>query len=215
MSVLTPPRTRLVVGAAVALAVAVVLGLVARATSVTTAELDVSRWSMDGPSFVARPIWLVMQVGGLFVGMAVGVVAMGLLRGARGAAAAAVAVGGAWFAAKVGKAVVDRGRPADYLAVVETRFEPVLHGSGYPSGHTCIAFALAVLVAGSLSGWWRSVPWVIATAVAAGRLYFGAHLLLDVVGGAALGIALGLLVRLVFGLDDGGRADRPVAGAPA
>jgi undecaprenyl-diphosphatase len=70
-------------------------------------------------------------------------------------------------------------------------------GNGYPSGHTTVAFAVATLVAGSLRGRWRVVPYVLATLVGIGRLYFGAHLPLDVVGGALLGVAVGTLARFL------------------
>ena len=60
-----------------------------------------------------------------------------------------------------------------------------------------MAFAVATLVAGSLRGRWRVVPYVLATLVGIGRLYFGAHLPLDVIGGAALGVAVGMLSRFL------------------
>jgi len=107
----------------------------------------------------------------------------------------------AWLLAKGAKLLVDRGRPADYVVDINHRLEPVLRGQGYQSGHACVAFALAALIDGSLSGPWRVLPWLIAALVAVGRLYFAAHFPLDVVGGAALGIAVGLTSRWLFDLD--------------
>jgi undecaprenyl-diphosphatase len=132
-----------------------------------------------------------MQLGSLGGGLVAAVVVLLALRQPRAALIGVLAVLAAWYAAKVVKAAVDRGRPADVLAIVDTRFEEVLHGQGYPSGHTTVAFALAAVVAGCLIGWWRVAPYAVAAVVGIGRLYFGAHLPLDVVGGAALGVLIG------------------------
>lgn len=173
------------------------LGAVARNTAVSQAELDVFSWFNRWPDLIGRPLWLVMQLGSLWGGLAVGVVVMAVLRGWRGAVAGAVAAVGAWGLAIIDKTWVNRGRPADYLTVVNSRFEHLPSGNGYPSGHTSVAFAVATLVAGSLRGRWRVVPYVLAALVGVGRLYFGAHLPLDVIGGAALGVAVGMLCRFL------------------
>jgi len=196
-----PPRPQTVIAGSIALTVAVGLGVVARVTVPSGAEVDLSRWYIAGPDLVARPLWLIMQFGGSIVGAIAGAAVMGLLRGRRGALAGVVTAIVAWLVAKIAKVVVDRGRPADYIEVVNSRFEPVLHGGGYPSGHACVAFALAALIDGSLGGAWRVVPWFVAALVAVGRLYFAAHLPLDVIGGAALGTAIGLATRWLFALD--------------
>jgi membrane-associated phospholipid phosphatase len=201
MPVPPPPRRAIVIVTSVALAVAVVLGVVAHRSAPSAAELDFSRWLMNGPDPVARPLWLIMQFGATVAGAIAAAVIMGLLRGRRGALAALVTAFVAWLVARLTKTVVDRGRPADYLAEVNHRFEPLLRGHGYPSGHACVAFALAALIGGSVDGAWRVLPWLAATLVAFGRLYFGAHLPLDVVGGAALGVAVGLTTRWLFTLD--------------
>src|SRR4029077_7440848 len=63
-----------------------------------------------------------------------------------------------------------------------------------------VAFALAAVVVPSLPRRWQPVIWIIAVVVAFGRVYGGAHLPLDVVGGAGLGLLVGTLSRWVFGL---------------
>ena len=189
--------TRRLVIAGVAVVLVIGLGAVVRNTAVSQAELDVFRWFNGWPDLIARPLWLVMQLGSLWGGLAAGVVVMAVLRGWRGAVAGAVAASAAWGLAIIDKTWVNRGRPADYLATVNSRFEHLPTGNGYPSGHTAVAFAVATLVAGSLRGRWRVVPYVLATLVGVGRLYFGAHLPLDVVGGAALGVAVGTLARFL------------------
>jgi membrane-associated phospholipid phosphatase len=187
---------RLVV-AGVALIVVIGLGAVARRTAVSGLELDVFRWFNGWPDLLGRPLWLVMQLGSFLGGLAATAGAMAILRGWRGALAGAVTVTAAWAFAIVDKAWVSRGRPADYLTTVNPRFEHLPTGNGYPSGHTAVAFAAATLVAGSLRGRWRVVPYVLAALVGVSRLYFGAHLPLDVVGGAALGVGVGTLARFL------------------
>ena len=65
-------------------------------------------------------------------------------------------------------------------------------GFGFPSGHTTMAFALAAVLHPLLPPRLRWIPWVLAVA---GRAWpactSGVHWPMDVVGGAALGIAIG------------------------
>jgi undecaprenyl-diphosphatase len=66
-------------------------------------------------------------------------------------------------------------------------------GHGYLSGHSAVAFALATVA--------PSTPAFGAAAVVGfGRVYAGAHLPLDVVGGVGLGLLAGAAARRVAGL---------------
>lgn len=200
-----------VVAVAAAALVLAVTTVVASQTEITDLELEVFAALNGAPVVVAWPVWVVMQAGSLGGGLAVALVVFGVRRDAVGAALGVAAVLVAWFSAKVLKAVVDRGRPADVLAVVDTAFEPVLRGGGFPSGHSAVAFALATVIAPTLRGRWRWLPFGLAAVVALGRLVFGAHLPLDVVGGAALGVVVGGLLLLASGR----AAAAPAAVAPA
>lgn len=149
------------------------------------------------PDLVGTVLWPVMQLG---VFWAVPVVAMvAWLVWNRPAPAATIALAGfaAWGLAKVGKVVVDRGRPSAFLDA--TVREAGLSDFGFPSGHSAVAFALATALAPWLGPRWRFVGYAAATLVAIARLVVGAHLPLDVVGGAAIGVASGLGARLVVG----------------
>jgi len=72
---------------------------------------------------------------------------------------------------------------------------PVPHGGSFPSGHTASSFACATVLAAAVP---KAAPafYLLALAIGFSRIYVGVHWPLDVVGGAVLGIAVGLgLVR--------------------
>ena len=87
------------------------------------------------------------------------------------------------------KAVFARSRPADFA---ELEFSSGLRRpitSSFPSGHAAAAFCAATLLGGG-PGWYA-----LAAAVASTRVYVRLHYASDVVGGAALGLALGAAFR--------------------
>jgi undecaprenyl-diphosphatase len=67
----------------------------------------------------------------------------------------------------------------------------------FPSGHTTAAFAVAVALSGE-GAYLGPASLALAVGIATSRVYLGAHYPLDVVAGAALGSAAGLLVRSVL-----------------
>jgi hypothetical protein len=71
------------------------------------------------------------------------------------------------------------------------------------SGHSAVAVALATVASPFLGRRARRIAWVLAGCVCVARIYVGAHLPFDVLGGAALGWAAGALVLLVFGAPTG------------
>jgi undecaprenyl-diphosphatase len=58
---------------------------------------------------------------------------------------------------------------------------------GFPSGHAAVAAALTFVVWRHLGPRWGAAALGVALIVMLGRMYVGAHLPLDLVGGAALG----------------------------
>jgi undecaprenyl-diphosphatase len=169
-----------------------------RSDTVPDWEGDVFAVINDLPEALRWPVWPVMQLGNFWMVAAGGIGVYALTRQLRPALAASSAVLLGWLAAKLVKQVVQRGRPSDLLEQVEVR-ESGVHGRGYVSGHTATAFALATVVTPLLPGRWRLAPFGLASFVGLARIYYGAHLPLDVLGGAGLGILCGLLASIAFG----------------
>jgi membrane-associated phospholipid phosphatase len=141
------------------------------------------------------PAWLVMQAGSL---PAVPVIAALTLRRQHATTLALVLDGTAvWGLCKLVKHVVKRGRPVDHLDNVMTR-GAAQRGGGFPSGHTAVATTLTAVGGHLLSQRAARVVWAIPILVGGARQYVGAHLPLDVVGGAALGLSAGTLANRVL-----------------
>jgi undecaprenyl-diphosphatase len=93
------------------------------------------------------------------------------------------------------KQLVNRERPTRVAAAeARTPGEHLRSKKSFPSGHTVSAFALAFVIAPRVRRRWRAVPWLLAAAVGFSRIYLGVHWPLDVVGGAAIGVASAALV---------------------
>ena len=186
----------LVIGLAVTAA-----GMVAvRDGSVSGLEEDVFRAVNDLPGALYPLIWPVQQLGVLVIGPVVAIVAAAMRR-FRLAGAAVVATILKLGLERVVKALVTRERPGTSLSGdIEARGHVPLTGESFTSGHVMLAVAIAGVVAPYLPGRWRALPWVLAGLVGFGRVYVGAHLPLDVVCGAALGLAIAGGVNLMFGV---------------
>jgi membrane-associated phospholipid phosphatase len=142
-------------------------------------------------------VWPVMQLGNALVIPAAALAAAAVRRW-RLAAELLVAGAGAYLLAKVVKGIVPRGRPDGLLADVVIRGAEA-HGRGFLSGHAAVLTALAAVAWPWLGRRGRIAVSVLVAVVALTRVYVGAHLPLDVVGGAGLGLAVAGAVRLLLG----------------
>jgi len=177
-----------------------------RTDTVPAWEVDVFDAVNDLPDSLRWVLWPVMQLGNAWMYVVGGAAVYALTRRVRPSLAAAVAVLLAWVAAKAVKDTVQRGRPGALLDHAHVR-EGDTGSSGYVSGHTTVAFALATVLTAVLPGRWRWVPFPVAALVGVARIYYGAHLPLDVLGGAGLGILCGLAASVAFGAIDPRRSD--------
>ena len=155
----------------------------ARRRTVGRNEERVFRLVNDRTDRVAAPVWLVMQAGSL---LAVFVAALSAhrLRTRRGAGPVLIGGTALWAGVKLAKLPVGRGRPWQLLDNVHVRGAPP-SGLGYPSGHSAVSTTLALLLTRPGAGRRRALS--IACATGTARMYVGAHLPLDVVGGIAIG----------------------------
>jgi membrane-associated phospholipid phosphatase len=164
---------------------------------VTDPERRVFRSINELPDRLYRPVWAVMQYGTFGTVPALAAVA---LVGRRPRRALGLAVGGtgAWAAAKGVKRIVRRGRPS--VTMVGVRLRGKEEGDlGFPSGHAAVSAALTTVAWPSAGPRWRATSTGLTVLVPLARVYVGAHLPLDCVGGAGLGLAIGSAVNLAIG----------------
>jgi membrane-associated phospholipid phosphatase len=192
----------------------VLCALPVHADRVDGTEAGLFRLVNDLPSVPFPVVWVPMQLGNFLIVPAAVVAALAFRRW-RLAGGLALAGAGVYVLAKVVKRFVERGRPSDVLDDVVVR-GAAPHGLGFVSGHIAVITSLALVAWPWLPRWGRWVAGAAVAAVFLTRMYVGAHLPLDMVGGAALGVAVGALVRLLLGVPARGPdpADDTAATAP-
>jgi len=143
-------------------------------------------------------VWLPMQYGTF--GTVPALSALALARRRPRLAVALFAAGSlAWVLAKAAKPIVARGRPGTTVqdAVIRGKEEG---DQGFPSGHAAVSAALTTVALPYVSDGWRPLPLALAGFVPLARVYVGAHLPLDSIGGSALGVAVGCAANLGLGV---------------
>lgn len=146
----------------------------------------------DAPDELALLAWAPMQAGSLSAPFALAGWSYWRTRRLNPALAYAGAGFTTWLLAKGVKKAVGRGRPYDHDRATNLRLATQTDGSlGYVSGHAAVASTLATIIS-------RDRPFAesialhcFAFGVGVTRIYAGAHLPLDVVGGTALGVLVG------------------------
>jgi len=146
----------------------------------------------DAPDALAPIAWAPMQAGSLSAPFALA--AWSYWRTHRLDPSISYAAAGftTWLTAKGVKKVVGRGRPYDHDPTTNLRLATQIDGSlGYVSGHAAVASTLATIIGRDRSLSTHLALQASALIVGVTRIYVGAHLPLDVVGGAALGVLVG------------------------
>jgi glycosyltransferase 2 family protein len=191
---LADARVRLGLGTAAVL----VTALSARRDRVGQREAQAFRAINDQPDSLYGPVWVIMQLGALGAVPAAAIAAH--LAHDRELAGRLLAGGTAsWALSKLVKQMVRRPRPAALISGARTRGREA-SGLGYLSGHAGVAVAMGAAALPRLSPSGRAVVAAAVPAVGLSRMYVGAHLPLDVAGGAGLGLAVEAAAALVWHL---------------
>lgn len=189
-AVLADPRGRLCVGVAALLATAGVV----RHDRVGPWEARAFRAVNGLPDSWQLPAWIVMQLG-TFGAVPASAATAWLAGDGELAGRLLVSGTGAWGLSKVVKQIVRRPRPAALLPGTRRRGREAA-GLGYLSGHAAVAVALGATAISRLSPVGRGFVRSAIPLVGLTRVYVGAHLPLDIVGGAAMGLAVAATVDL-------------------
>jgi membrane-associated phospholipid phosphatase len=156
------------------------------------------------PDWLYRPMLLFQYLGVLAMPLVVAAGALAFRRW-RLAAALVLVVPLKLATERVAKLLVQRERPGTTVPDAVLRgVHPA--GLSFVSGHAIITFAIAGLLGLVLPRRWAVVAFVLATLNGVARVYLGAHNPLDVVGGAAVGLAIAAALDLVLDVarDHGG-----------
>ena len=195
-------------------AIAIVVGcmVIVRDGGVSGVEAAVFHAVNDLPGLLGGPMFIFQMVGVLAVAPMAAVVALLLGRHRLALALAALAPLKLLVEKGVIKALVERQRPGTTVTDAVLRGDVPSEGLSFPSGHAIIAFALAVLIVGYVGWRWRLVAFAVAVLVGVSRVYLGAHLPLDVLAGAAAGVAIASVLNIATGVPirhaEAGIADR-------
>ena len=178
------------------LAVFAICAVVAADGQVGPVERALFRAVNGLPDWLYRPMLAFQYLGVLAMPLVVAVGALALRRW-RLAAALVLVVPFKLALERVVKLLVQRERPGTTVPDAILRG---VHSAGlsFVSGHAIITFAIAGLLALVLPRRWGVVAFVLATLNAVARVYLGAHNPLDVVGGAAVGLAVAAVLDLAL-----------------
>jgi undecaprenyl-diphosphatase len=165
------------------------------------------------PGWLYRPMLAAQYLGVLVVPLVVAVGALAWRRW-RLAAALVLVVPFKLALERVAKLLVQRQRPGTTVPDAILRGVPH-HGLSFTSGHAIITFAIAGLLVLVLPRRWGVVAFVLATCNGVARVYLGAHNPLDVVGGAAIGLAIAAVLDMILDVARDRRGGPPGRSAPA
>jgi undecaprenyl-diphosphatase len=147
---------------------------------------------------VVTPVMTALTAAGAhgILWIAIGLVAAVWLRRPLVLVAVVAAVEASAFADGVLKSAIGRERPP----LADPKVHPLIalpHDPSMPSGHAMMAFAGAVVLAAVLPRA-RWVLLALAAGVAVSRVYLGVHYPSDVIVGAGLGAAIGVVTVLLL-----------------
>jgi undecaprenyl-diphosphatase len=163
------------------------------------------------PDSIRPYLWVLNQYGTAVTIPVATFVAL-LFRKWRMALALAISGGAVYVLARVIKEYVARGRPSAFVEGVVEREMFSADSLGYPSGHAAVAWAITIIVLAYLGRPWQIAAIALAIVVPIVRMYVAAHLPLDLIGGAALGITVASAVNLLLGVPERPQTENARAG---
>jgi membrane-associated phospholipid phosphatase len=164
------------------------------------------------PGWLYRPMLAAQYLGVLAMPLVVAAAALAWRRW-RLAAALVLVVPLKLVLERVAKQLVQRQRPGTTVPDAILRGVPH-HGLSFTSGHAIITFAIAGLLALVLPRRWGAVAVLLATCNGVARVYLGAHNPLDVVGGAAIGLAIAAVLHMLLDVARHRQRGPPAPSAP-
>jgi undecaprenyl-diphosphatase len=171
--------------------------MLARREGITPTEERAFRTANGAPDGWRAPVRTVMQFGTF--GSVPAIAGLAFVSRRRRLAAEIAAAGTvAWLLAKAAKPLGGRPRPGRVLEDVVTR-ERIEGDLGWVSGHTAVSTTTALTLSPVVPAWARPALAGAVATTAFGRMYVGAHLPLDLVGGAGLGMMIASAMRWVGG----------------
>jgi membrane-associated phospholipid phosphatase len=182
------------------------IGAAVLVTSTLLAKRRVYDWevavfqAINGLPGSIRPyLWVLNQYG---TAITIPVAAAVALLFRRWLLALSLAISGVavYVLARVIKEYVSRGRPSAFVEGVVERETFSSDSLGYPSGHAAVAWAITIIVLAYVGRPWQIAAIALAIVVPIVRMYVAAHLPLDLIGGAALGITVASAVNLLIGV---------------
>jgi membrane-associated phospholipid phosphatase len=191
---------------AASLAVFAVCALIVADGRVGPAERAVFHAVNGLPGWLHRPMLAAQYLGVLAMPLVVAVGALAFRRW-RLAGALVLVVPLKLALERVAKLLVERDRPGTTVPDAILRGVPSA-GPSFTSGHAIITFAIAGLLVLVLPRRWGIVAVVLAVCNAVARVYLGAHNPLDVVGGAAIGLAIAATLDLILDVAGDRRGSR-------